>query len=115
MRDGNDSLRGLSPARRSGACGRSQHQLGSTARQMRVLIVTTRIGAAVSVFFGVQQFLIARDALWLGCVNLASAVVFLLIPQLYRFGDLLRVLLRRLGRRSQRGLPHGGHGRRGPR
>ena len=80
---------GLSPARRSGACGRSQHQLESTARQMRVLTVTTRIGAAVAVFFGVQQFLIAHDALWLGYVNLASAVVFLLIPQLYRFGDLL--------------------------
>jgi adenylate cyclase len=89
--DGRDSAGSLSPARRSGACvpmvatecggvGRSQHQLESTARQMRVLIVTTRIGAAVSVFFGVQQFLIAHDALWLGYVNLASAVVFLLIP-----------------------------------
>jgi adenylate cyclase len=89
MRDGNDSPTGLSPARRSGACGRSQHRLQSTARQMRVLIVTTRIGAAVSVFFGVQQFLIAHDALSLGYVNLASAEVFLLIPQLYRFGDLL--------------------------
>jgi adenylate cyclase len=40
-------------------------------------------------FFGVQQFLIAHDALWLGYVNLASAVVFLLIAQLYRFGDVL--------------------------
>jgi hypothetical protein len=48
---------------------------------MRVLIATTRIGAAVGVFFGVQQFLIAHDALWLGYVNLASAVLFLLIPQ----------------------------------
>jgi adenylate cyclase len=56
---------------------------------MRVLIVTTRIAAAVSVFFGVQQVLIAHDALWLGYVNLAIAVVFLLIPQLYRFGDVL--------------------------
>ena len=89
MGDGSDWPGGLSPARRSGACGRSQHQLESTTRQMRVLIVTTRIGAAVSVFFGVQQFLIAHDALWLGYVNLASAVVFLLIPQLYRFGDVL--------------------------
>jgi hypothetical protein len=30
---------------------------------MRVLTVTTRIGAAVSVFFGIQQFVVAQDAL----------------------------------------------------
>jgi adenylate cyclase len=56
---------------------------------MRVLTVTTRIGAVVSVFFGIQQFVIAQDALWLGYLSLGSAIVFLLIPQLYRFGDLL--------------------------
>jgi len=56
---------------------------------MRVLTMTTRIGAVVSVFFGIQQFVMGRDALWLGFLNLGSAVVFLLIPQLYRFGDLL--------------------------
>ena len=69
--------------------GRTHHQAESTARQMRVLSVTTRIGAVVSVFFGVQQLLITTDALWLGYLNLVSAVVFLLIPRLYRYGDLL--------------------------
>jgi adenylate cyclase len=54
-----------------------------------VLTITTRIAAAVSVLFGIQQFLIARDAQWLGYLNLASAVVFLLIPRLYRFGDVV--------------------------
>ena len=56
---------------------------------MRVLLMTTRIAAAVSLFFGVQQFVVAHDALWLGYLNLASGVAFLLIPQLYRYGDLL--------------------------
>jgi adenylate cyclase len=90
--------------RRRGACvptvamefrgaGRTQHQARSTSRQMRVLTVTTRIGAVVSVFFGIQQFVVAQDALWLGYLNLASAVVFLLIPQLYRYGDLLPPVL----------------------
>jgi adenylate cyclase len=90
----------MNPPSRRGPCvptvaleirgaGRSQHQAQSTSRQMRVLTVTTRIGAAVSVFFGIQQFVVAQDALWLGYLNLASAVVFLLIPQLYRYGDLL--------------------------
>jgi adenylate cyclase len=58
-----------------------------------VLSVTTRIGAIVSAFFGVQQFLIATDAWWLGYMNIVSAVVFLLIPRLYRFGDLLPPVL----------------------
>jgi len=90
----------MNPPPRRGACvpavalefagaGRTQHQLRSTSRQLRVLTVTTRIGAVVSVFFGIQQFVIAQDALWLGYLNLGSAIVFLLIPQLYRFGDLL--------------------------
>jgi adenylate cyclase len=69
--------------------GRTHHQAESAARQMRVLSITTRIGAVVSVFFGVQQLLITTDARWLGYLNLVSAVVFLLIPRLYRYGDLL--------------------------
>ena len=40
-------------------------------------------------FFGLQQFLFVQDPLWLGFVNLGSALVFLLIPKLYRFGDLV--------------------------
>ncbi len=68
---------------------RTQHQAESSARQIRVLTVTTRIGAVVSAFFGTQQFLITTDVWWLGYMNLASAVAFLLIPRLYRFGDLL--------------------------
>jgi len=53
------------------------------------LTVTTRIGATVAVFFGIQQFVIVQSALWIGVVNLASGLVFLLIPKLYRFGDLV--------------------------
>ncbi|MDT5064591.1 MAG: adenylate cyclase [Mycobacterium sp.] len=73
--------------------GRTRHQAESIARQMRVLSVTTRIGAIVSVFFGIQQFLIASDVWWFGYLNLVSAVVFLLIPRLYRYGDLLPPVL----------------------
>lgn len=54
-----------------------------------MLTVTTRIGAAVSLFFGLQQFVFVQDPLWLGYVNIGSALVFLLIPELYRFGDLV--------------------------
>jgi len=56
---------------------------------MRVLSMTTRIAAVVSVFWGVEQLVITHDPLWRGSLHLATAVVFLLIPHLYRFGDLL--------------------------
>jgi adenylate cyclase len=69
--------------------GRTRRQAESTARQMRVLTMTTRIGACISVFFGTQQLLMAPEALWLVYLNFGSAIAFLLIPQLYRFGDLL--------------------------
>lgn len=88
------------PAHRRPACvsspefgwsegGRTGHQAESTAREMRVLVVTTRIAAVVSFVFGVQQFFVSRDGLWLAYSNLATAVVFLLTPKLYRFGRLV--------------------------
>ncbi|MET0453305.1 MAG: adenylate/guanylate cyclase domain-containing protein [Mycobacterium sp.] len=69
--------------------GRTQHQARSTGRQLRVLTVTARIGATVSVLFGVQQFVLVQNQLWIGFVNFAAALAFLLIPRLYRFGDLV--------------------------
>ena len=51
--------------------------------------MTTRIGAAVSLFFGIQQFFIVQSAPWIGVLNVASAVIFLSIPKLYRFGDVV--------------------------
>jgi adenylate cyclase len=102
--DGSAVSEGMNSVPRRGACvptvaleirgaGRSRHQAQSTSRQLRVLTVTTRIGAVVSVFFGIQQFLIVQDALWLGAVNLVTGLVFVLIPQLYRFGELLAPLV----------------------
>jgi adenylate cyclase len=69
--------------------GRTGHQAESAAREMRVLSVATRIAAVISLVFGIQQFFVARDGLWLAYTNLATAVVFLLTPALYRFGRLV--------------------------
>jgi adenylate cyclase len=73
--------------------GRAHHQAESTSRQLRVLTLATRIAAAVSVLFGFQQFVFVQQALWIGFVNLAAGLVFLLIPKLYRYGDLLAPLV----------------------
>ena len=59
------------------------------ARHLRVLTVTTRIGAVVSFFFGIQGLVVGQDVWWIAVVNLASGAIFLMIPLLYRFGELV--------------------------
>jgi adenylate cyclase len=72
---------------------RTRHHAESVARHLRVLTVMTRIGAAVSAFFGIQGLIIGLDVWWIPVVNLGSAAIFLLIPLLYRFGDLVAPLV----------------------
>ncbi len=73
--------------------GRAQHNLEITSRQLRILTFATRIGAAISVLFGIQQFLVVQQAQWIGWVNVVTALVFLSIPKLYRYGELLAPLV----------------------
>jgi adenylate cyclase len=72
---------------------RTRHHAETVARHFRVLTVTTRIGAAISIFFGIQGVIVGQDVLWIAMVNLASGVIFLLIPLLYRFGELVAPLV----------------------
>jgi adenylate cyclase len=72
---------------------RTRHHAERLVRHLRVLTLTTRIGAAVSLFFGIQGLIIGVDVWWIPLVNLASGAVFLLIPLLYRFGDLVAPLV----------------------
>ncbi|BBY29836.1 adenylate/guanylate cyclase domain-containing protein [Mycolicibacterium sediminis] len=78
-----------SPALELTEAGCAGHRAESSTRQMRVLRVTTRIAAVVSVFFGVQQFFVVPDARWLSLINVATAAVFLVVPKLDRFGELV--------------------------
>lgn len=73
--------------------GRDRHHDLNTTRNQRVLTVASRIGAVVAVFFGLQQFALVHDALWIGILNVASGLVFLAIPRLYRFGELVAPLV----------------------
>ena len=66
---------------------RTQHYAASVARRFRVLTLTARISAIVSAFFGVMQIISTHDLLW--GINLGAAVIFLLLPLLYRFGELV--------------------------
>jgi adenylate cyclase len=72
---------------------RNRHHDERPRRHLRVLTVTTRIAAAISVVFGIQGILVGLDVWWVPLVNLACGVVSALIPLLYRFGDLVAPLV----------------------
>ena len=72
---------------------RTRHDAETVARHRRVLTVTTRIGAAISIFFGVQGLIVGQDVVWIAMMNLASGAIFLLIPLLYKFGELVAPLV----------------------
>ena len=72
---------------------RTRHDGETVARHLRVLTVTARIGAAVSLFFGIQGLIVGQDVLWIPMLNLASGAIFLMIPLLYRFGELVAPLV----------------------
>jgi len=72
---------------------RTRHDAETVARHLRVLTVTTRIGTVVSVFFGIQGLIVGKDVLWIGMLNLLSGAIFLMIPLLYRFGELVPALV----------------------
>ena len=72
---------------------RAQHHAETVARHLRVLTVTTRIGAVVSGFFGIQGLIVGQDVVWIGMTNLVSGAIFLTIPLLYRFGELVPSLV----------------------
>ena len=72
---------------------RTRHDGETVARHLRVLTVTARIGAAVGLFFGIQGLIVGQDVLWIPMLNLASGAIFLMIPLLYRFGELVAPLV----------------------
>ena len=68
---------------------RTRHHAETVARHLRVLTVTTRIGAVISLFFGIQGLIVGQDIVWIAAVNLLSGALFLMIPLLYRFGEMV--------------------------
>jgi adenylate cyclase len=72
---------------------RTRHHAETVARHLRVLTVTTRIGAVISIFFGVQGLVVGQDVVWIAVLNVASGAIFLLIPLLYKFGELVAPLV----------------------
>ncbi|TXI39649.1 MAG: adenylate/guanylate cyclase domain-containing protein [Mycobacterium sp.] len=74
------------------APARNQHWAESVTRRQRVLNIATWIAAVVTLFFGIMQIVTGPKILALGLVNVGTAIAFMLIPLLHRFGDVIASL-----------------------
>lgn len=70
----------------------SRHRDDRGHRRLRVLKIASWIAAVVSTVFGVFQLAMGGALWWLGAVNLVCGLVFLVIPRLCRFGELVAPL-----------------------
>ncbi|TLH49711.1 adenylate/guanylate cyclase domain-containing protein [Mycolicibacterium aubagnense] len=64
----------------------------SLERRRRVLTVAARIGAVVAAFLGALSMFAGEAGIWIGSLAVVCAPVYLAIPKLYRFGELLAPL-----------------------
>ncbi|MBO0680599.1 adenylate/guanylate cyclase domain-containing protein [Mycolicibacterium sp. S2-37] len=71
---------------------RTRHYAEAVVRRLRVLTIATWIAAAVSVGFGAFQLVMGGPGWWIGLVNLVFGALFLAVPALYRFGELVAPL-----------------------
>lgn len=71
---------------------RTRHYAESVASRQRVLTMATWIAAAVSAVFGVFQIAVGGQIWQFGLLNLAFASLFVMVPLLYRFGELVAPL-----------------------
>ncbi len=71
---------------------RTQHYADSVSSRFRVLKIAAYIAATISTLFGVFQLLLGGPVWWVGLLNLFFAAIFVAVPLLYRFGELIAPL-----------------------
>ncbi|GAA4404910.1 adenylate/guanylate cyclase domain-containing protein [Tsukamurella soli] len=59
------------------------------APRLRMLTAAALTAAAVFAVFGVLQLVVGRGFWYIGFVNIAAAALFVLVPRLYRLGELV--------------------------
>ncbi|MGV0718504.1 adenylate/guanylate cyclase domain-containing protein [Mycolicibacterium sp. XJ662] len=77
----------------SRAPARTRHHMKTAERHRRVLNMTARISAAIVAFFGAQAVLVEGSIWWVPLLNFGCALVFMTIPFLCRFGELVAPLV----------------------
>src|SRR5829696_67892 len=71
---------------------RTQHYAESVSSRFRVLKIAAWIAAVISAVFGIFQLVLGGPAWWVGVLNLVFAAIFVAMPLLYRFGELIAPL-----------------------
>lgn len=71
---------------------RNQHWAESVTRPQRVLRFAAWISAALTAVLGVMQTVTGDRVLYIGLINLATAVLFIAVPLLSRWGNVLPAL-----------------------
>ncbi|MFZ4372206.1 MAG: adenylate/guanylate cyclase domain-containing protein [Mycobacterium sp.] len=72
---------------------RNQHWADSVTRPQRVLNVATWIAAFITAALGILQTFTGSGVLHIGLINLGVAVIFLAIPLLHRFGNIIAAVV----------------------
>jgi adenylate cyclase len=71
---------------------RNRHYNVASLQRQRLLTMAAWIGAAITVGFGVMQFLVGAGFWYVGLINVAVGAYFAVVPSLYRFGELVAPL-----------------------
>jgi adenylate cyclase len=71
---------------------RTLHYAASVGSRLRILKIATVIAAFISASFGIFQLTLGGQVQWLGVLNIVFGLIFLAIPLLYRFGELIAPL-----------------------
>ena len=71
---------------------RNQHWAEAVSRPQRVLTFAAWISAALTAVLGVLQTITGDRVLYIGLINIATAGLFLCVPLLNRFGNVIAAL-----------------------
>ena len=75
------------------APARNLHWAESINRRQRVLNIAAAIAAVVTAVIGILQFFTGEHLVAIGLINLCTAVIFVGVPLLHRFGDIVAAVV----------------------
>ena len=68
--------------------GRQQYE-DASGRRFAALTISCRIATAITGGYGIAQLFLGRELWHLSAVNLVTAILFMAVPMLYRFGAMV--------------------------
>ena len=71
---------------------RNRHYDGAVVQRQRLLTVVAVIGGSVTAGFGVMQLIFSNSFGYIGFINLGTVALYVVIPSLCRFGELVAPL-----------------------